>query len=287
MLESDFQAQGRFDCFGLSDAGAGENVNADQFLIVDFRELADRRSSGAPGTHAGRSDGAGEGHLLIVADGAGSGKAAQCASALAVEHVTDQLLGRFQRACRAGRGQPPVALDDFLAAIHGCRAKMKAKAASDDQFRCMSTTLTLACVVWPQLYLVHLGDSRCYLYRNGRLRRLTTDHTLAQKMAEAGVLDPARINASPWRNVLWKAIGGDGVDAAPDMHQIHLMSDDALLLCTSGLTKYVNDHQIAAALKELATPEQICLRLIGHASDSGGTENATVVVARLRDTMSR
>jgi protein phosphatase len=142
--------------------------------------------------------------------------------------------------------------------------------------------LTLAYVVWPQLYLVHAGDSRCYLYRNGRLRRLTTDHTLADKLVEAGVLDPCRAAQSPWRNVLWKAIGVDGIDIEPDIYQLHLMVDDLLVLCTAGLTRCLEDKRIAGVLEEGGEPRHICQCLLETAKGNGAADNMTVVVARLQ-----
>lgn len=273
----------RIDCYGLSDAGTANNLNADQYLIADFRKLLFvNRSSPVP-EQQNRFYGSTYGQLLIVADGAGSGLAGQVASAIAVDRVTDHLLRRTDLSYRSGAYHRARMLDEFRAAFRACRESLKTAAAENPTLRCMSTTLTMGYITWPQLYVVHAGDSRCYLYRNSRLRRLTTDHTVAEKMVQAGVLGPDRVPCSPWRNVLWKAIGLDGADASPDLHQLHLMVDDVLLLCTAGLTRCVDEPTIAQVLEDMASPEEACHRLVQRAKDVGGTDNITVVAARLRD----
>ena len=283
MDADDLHAHGRIDCYGLSDAGATHPLNADQFLIADLRKLLFvNRSSPVEGEQS-RFFGSTYGQLLMVADGAGSGPAGPMASAIAVDRVTDHLLRRMDLSHHADPCHQSKMFEEFRSAFQACRELLTAVAAADPKFRCMSTTLTMAYIAWPQLHLVHVGDSRCYLYRNSRLRRLTTDHTVAEKMVEAGVLGPDRVPQSPWRNVLWKAIGVDGADTNPDVHQIHLMVDDVLLLCTAGLTRCVNEPEIARVLEEAVSPEDACHRLIQQAKNVGGADNVTVVTARLRD----
>jgi protein phosphatase len=284
IVDSDaFHAHGRIDCHGLSDPGAANEFNADQFLIADFRKLLFVNRSSPIQEERTRFYGSTYGQLLLVADGAGSGTAGRFASAIAVDRVTDHLLRRLDISHHAESCHRVRMLDEFRAAFQECRDLLKAAADADPKFQCMSTTLTMAYITWPQVYLVHAGDSRCYLHRNSRLRRLTTDHTVADKMVEAGVLGPDRMQHSPWRNVLWKAIGVDGAETEPDIHQFHLMVDDTLLLCTAGLTKYVDDKWIATVLEETDSPEDICHRLVQAAKGSGGADNITVIAARLRN----
>lgn len=271
-------------CYGLSDAGAGHNLNADQFLIADFRKLLFVNRSSPIADERSRFYGSAYGQLLMVADGAGSGLAGQVASAIVVDRMTDHLLRRMDLSHQTvGVSHRPRMQAEFRSAFLACRELLRTVAAANPQLRCMSTTLTMAYIAWPQLHLVHVGDSRCYLYRNARLRRLTTDHTVAERMVEAGVLRPERVRHSPWRNVLWKAIGVDGADTDPDVHQIHLMVDDLLLLCTAGLTRYVEEAELSGVLETTSSPEEVCHRLIAKAKEAGGSDNITVVAARLRE----
>lgn len=283
MDAEDYHAHDRIDCYGLSDVGTGNKLNADQFLIADIRKLLFVNRSCPEPEQQNRFYGSTYGQLLIVADGTGSGLAGQVASAIAVDRVTDHLLRRMDLSHRSRASHRARMLDEFRSAFRACRELLKSAAAENPTLGCMSTTLTMAYITWPQLYVVHAGDSRCYLYRNSRLRRLTTDHTVAERMVQAGVLGPDRVPYSPWRNVLWKAIGMDGADAAPDLHQLHVMVDDVLLLCTAGLTRYVDEPTIAEVLENKANPEEVCRRLVRCAKDAGGTDNITVVAARLRD----
>lgn len=284
IVDSDgFHAHGRIDCHGLSDPGTGNDFNADQFLIADFRKLLFVNRSSPVREERTRFYGSTYGQLLLVADGAGSGTAGRFASAIAVDRVTDHLLRRMDISHHAKSCHRERMLDEFRAAFQECRDLLKAAADADPKFQCMSTTLTLAYIAWPQAYLVHAGDSRCYLHRNSRLRRLTKDHTVAEKMVEAGILGPDRVQHSPWRNVLWKAIGVDGDETEPDIHQLHLMVGDTLLLCTAGLTRCVDDKWIATVLEEIDSPEEICHHLIQDAKIAGGADNMTVIAARLRD----
>ena len=208
---------------------------------------------------------------MIVADGAGGGLAGQVASAIAVDRVTDHLLRRTDLSYRSGACHRARMLDEFRSAFRACRESLKTAAAENPMLRCMSTTLTMGYITWPQLYVVHAGDSRCYLYRNSRLRPA---HHRSYRGREDGSGWGARAGprpCSPWRNVLWKAIGLDGADASPDLHQLHLMVDDVLLLCTAGLTRCVDEPTIAQVLEDMASPEEACHRLVQRAKDVGGS----------------
>jgi serine/threonine protein phosphatase PrpC len=120
----------------------------------------------------------------------------------------------------------------------------------------LGTTLTLAFVMWPVLYVAHVGDSRCYLSRGDALMRLTTDHTVAEEMKERGF--PARDVPDGFTNVLWNALGGQERTPTPQIQKFALEPGDALVLCTDGLTKHVTDAEIAAVVQKAATPADAC-----------------------------
>jgi protein phosphatase len=141
----------------------------------------------------------------------------------------------------------------------------------------MGTTLTMAFIAWPVLYVAHVGDSRCYLFRSGTLSRLTTDHTVAQQMLDEGIrtADPE----SQWHHVLWNSLGGSEQIPKPEIAKLELAPGDTVLLCSDGLTKHIGDDEIAATLGAHQTSAALCARLIERANAEGGTDNVTVVIA--------
>lgn len=138
----------------------------------------------------------------------------------------------------------------------------------------MGTTLTLAYVIWPRLYIAHAGDSAAYLLRDGKLARLTTPHTLAQQLIERGAETSSR-----WHHVLWNALGGSS-RVQPEVWSASLTRTDQLVLCSDGLTKHVEEDTIAAVVENEPTAECACDRLVVLANEAGGTDNVTAIVAR-------
>ena len=147
----------------------------------------------------------------------------------------------------------------------------------------MGTTLTMAYVVWPRLYVVHAGDSRCYLFRGGRLEQITTDHTMAQQLVERGVLTPEEAQESRLSHVLWNCLGGNSHELQPEVHKAGLTLGDTLLLCTDGLTGPLRDQDLIETLQHDLPAQETCQRLVSAANSAGGPDNITVVVARFRD----
>jgi protein phosphatase len=148
----------------------------------------------------------------------------------------------------------------------------------------MGTTLTLAYLLWPRLYVVHAGDSRCYLLRNARLHQITRDHTVAQRLVDQGILPAEEAEESRWSHVLWNCIGGGAQEMKPDVYKATLRLGDTLLLCTDGLSRCVPEKQIQQILESDRPAEETCKRLIATANAEGGPDNITVVVARFRET---
>ena len=145
--------------------------------------------------------------------------------------------------------------------------------------RKMATTLSIGIVVWPWLYVVQVGDSRCYHFQDGELRQLTRDQTLAQEMIDRGALTPERAHNSPLNHVLSSAIGAD--DAVPEISRIDVSKRGSItLVCSDGLTKHVTDAEIADACGRLTSSEQLCRELVDLALERGGSDNVTVVVGR-------
>jgi protein phosphatase len=145
----------------------------------------------------------------------------------------------------------------------------------------MGTTLTMACVLWPRVYVVHAGDSRCYLHRDGTLGRMTRDHTIAQKALDEGILTEEEAKSSVLSNTLWNCIGGGAAGVSPDVYHATLCPGDELLLCTDGLTRHLPDAQIATILARSDSPARAVDTLIAAANEAGGADNVTVIVGRM------
>jgi len=217
-----------------------------------------------------------------VADGMGGHAGGRRASALAVETLTHYVLNTMPWFFRLQEGL--MDLDGELrAALEQCQKRIEEAAAVDPQRQKMGTTLTMAYLLWPTLYVVHAGDSRCYLLRGNRLEQVTTDHTLAQQMVERGALRPDEAEGSRWSHVLYNCIGGGSHELNPDVCKATLHAGDTLLLCTDGLSKVVSETAIREVLGRNLSAGEACRQLVELANAAGGPDNITVVVARFLD----
>jgi protein phosphatase len=272
--------QGKMNCHGLSDRGRVREVNEDQFLIADLNKSMRVHQTSLGIEDQTRLFGGSQGKVLLVADGMGGHAGGERASTLAVDALTTYVLNNMRWFFRLHEDPQDDFLDDLKSALEQCQSRVAAEAETVPARRGMGTTVTMAYVVWPRLYVVHVGDSRCYLFRQSELKQITTDHTVAQRYAEAGAIEPEEVETSRWSNVLWNVVGGDSGELAPEVYKAELRIGDTLLLCTDGLNKHVPDGQIAQVLDGDSDAEGICRRLIEAANDAGGTDNVTVVVAR-------
>jgi protein phosphatase len=142
--------------------------------------------------------------------------------------------------------------------------------------------------VWPNLYVLHAGDSRCYLIRDGYVEQLTNDHTMARRLVEAGGIHPKDAVNSRWSNVLWNVLGGKSQEEIQaEVRQVKLHPGDRLMLCTDGLHRYVNNDVILKTLNDCESCEEACRRFVRIANDAGGEDNVTVIVAQFADDFSR
>jgi protein phosphatase len=144
----------------------------------------------------------------------------------------------------------------------------------------MGTTLTLAYSLNDLLFVAHVGDSRCYLWRNRRLYRLTRDHTLVEEMARHGVLSAEEAAKHRWRHVVTNAVDGDSAEIRVEVHKVQIEDGDTVLLCSDGLTGMLHEDEIARILQAQTEPEEACTQLVARANEAGGKDNITVVVAQ-------
>jgi len=168
----------------------------------------------------------------------------------------------------------------FQSAVGQANLRLLGEAQRRPEWRGMGTTLTLGYLLNDYLYVAHVGDSRCYLFRNGILYQLTQDHTLVDEMVRNGALSPEEATRHRLRHVITNAVGADRPEVKVEVHKVHLQADDGMLLCSDGLTNMVSDQEIAAVFQTEPDPEQACQQLVAQANARGGKDNITVVVAR-------
>ncbi|MFB7557561.1 protein phosphatase 2C domain-containing protein [Streptomyces brevispora] len=205
--------------------------------------------------------------LLAVADGFGSqGAPASAAAVDALKHLETNSIPA---------GNLLDVLDDAIEqakqAVHGVSG---AGSSSEEA----GTTLTAMLWTGSQLALVHIGDSRVHLLRDGELFQITHDHTMVQSMVDEGRLSPEEAASHPQRSLLIRALG-QGADATPDMRLHDAQQGDRYLLCSDGLSTVVPTEEIRRVLSEISDPEQAVSELIALANGSGGPDNVSCVVA--------
>ncbi|MEU8973324.1 MerR family transcriptional regulator [Streptomyces monashensis] len=207
-------------------------------------------------------------HLLAVADGCGR------TGAPASRAAVDALKGLETEGIPAGNllNLLEDAVDRARQAVEGVTG------AASCVEEATGTTLTAMLWTGAQMALVHIGDSRVYLLRDGQLFQITHDHTLVQSMVDEGRLTPEEAACHPQRSLLVRALG-PGADGTPDMRLHDARSDDRYLLCSDGLSTVVPADEIRQVLAESAEPDRAVHDLIALANGSGGPDNVSCVVA--------
>jgi protein phosphatase len=266
------------DLFGLTHQGLVRSDNQDHFLIGTLhRELA------VHGTSLPMSQLVTRGERFatfgIVADGVGGVAGGAAASQRAVETITQYVRSTLKCFSVADPDHEPAFVDALRAAALEAHGAVRTLRGENDESG-PATTLTMAVGIWPRAYVLQVGDSRCYVYGDGALRRLTRDQTVAQDFIDSGTLTAEEGTRSPYRNVLSSALGGRNAD--PVVTALNQRRDNVVLLCSDGLTKHVSDAELALCLGAIRSAEQACQDLLRMALARGGTDNITIIVGRAR-----
>jgi protein phosphatase len=266
---------------GRTDVGRVRKNNEDQFLIADLTKQLRVVQTSLSGAPLGGFSASPVGHLLVVADGMGGVAGGEVASGLAIETISWYVARTMPWFFRYQDGREKELESELLRAVEVCQHTV-AEAAAGSKYRRMGTTLTMAYVLWPRVYVVHAGDSRCYLHREPRLARMTKDHTVAQRAVDEGLMTEEQAKDSVYGNTLWNCIGGGSGGVNPDLFHATLQPGDELLLCTDGLTRKLADRDIHDGLLRSGSPDDAAEALVGAANAAGGEDNITVVLARFR-----
>lgn len=267
------------DLFGLTHVGKVRKTNQDHFLLCTVHPKVLVHNTSLPDPESLPLLGDRLATIMLVADGVGGRAAGADASQLAVETITNYVsstLRCYHAAGSANEGEFEEALRTAAISAH---AAVRAEAATVTDHDGMATTLTVCIVIWPWVYVVQVGDSRCYRFLNGQLRQVTRDQTMAQALVDQGVLSADKAAKTPFSNVLVSAIGGEA--ATPEVSRFEIRDrNSVVLLCSDGLTKHVTDEEIATHLGAMTSSEQLCRTLLDLALERGGSDNITILVGR-------
>jgi protein phosphatase len=253
-------------------------TNEDQFLIAELTKAMRVWQTSLPGPQV--QIGEEHAHLFLVADGMGGHKAGERASALAVTAIEQFTLNTFKWFLGADETEAQKVLTQFQSAIRQADARIVDEATEHPELRGMGTTVTMAFHLESQVCVVHVGDSRAYLYRHGELHQLTQDHTLMAEMVREGTLRPDEVAGHRLRHVITNVVGGPEIGVKVEARTLAVQPDDRLLLCSDGLTEAMTNEAIAVTLAAESEPEGAAKKLLAQAIDAGSTDNVTVLIVR-------
>jgi len=249
----------KFVAFGATDVGQVREKNEDAFLVDDSWRL------------------------YLVADGMGGHAGGGFASSNAVATVAEEL----RRQEDSQDMTQPLRTDadhthtqmQLLHALKRANEALFLRSISDSQLRGMGTTLTA--IKFDERYanLAHVGDSRAYLVREGKLCQLTSDHSWVQEQVRSGVLTAEEARLHPLKNIITRSMGHER-EVTVDLFKEEYRIGDRYLLCSDGMTNMVEDDEILATVTQEA-PEPAVRRLIQRAKEEGGLDNITVIVVAL------
>lgn len=240
------------DADGLSEVGPHREINEDSIGAFTPSE--------APGSER-------RGYLYVVADGMGGHQAGEVASATAVATLRDEYFSPSAHS----RIEPAL-----RQAVQAANLRVHNLAQRNPEYRSMGTTLTSIALVRSTAYVAHVGDSRAYHWRDGRLRLLTNDHSEAAELVRMRILNPDKVRDHPGRNVLTRSIG-TALISRPDFLRQPLLSGDRFVLCSDGLWSELEEHEIGEIVGSL-TPTQACRELIDRVVARGCPDNASVQI---------
>ena len=262
--------------FGVTDKGKVRPVNEDQFLIAELTKAmrVQQTSLREPKLQVGEE----RAHLFLVADGMGGHRAGERASALAVAAIEQFTLNSFRWFLGSDSSDAERILAQFQAAIRHADARILEEAAEHPELRGMGTTVTMAFHLGAQLCVIHVGDSRAYLYRDQELYQLTEDHTVVADMVRSGTLRPDEAAGHRLRHSITNVVGGPELGVKVEARALEVHDGDRLLLCTDGLTEMVTNETIAATLQTEPAAEAAAKKLLARADEGDASDNITLIV---------
>ena len=213
------------------------------------------------------------GYLFAVADGVGGYDLGEVASATAISVITEE----FAKA-QAGTmlmGLLPRLIQFANAAVHDCTLAQQYRGKK------MATTLVACALRYDQAIVSHVGDSRCYLVRNGQAKQITQDHTWVNEQRKMGLISASEMAESASRHVLIRSLGPE-MFVSPDTTALTLQAGDVLVLCTDGLHDEMGNETIAEIVSQNKNIDEVARELVARAVEIDGGDNTTAQVIRVR-----
>ncbi|MGN6545574.1 MAG: PP2C family protein-serine/threonine phosphatase [Aureliella sp.] len=265
---------------GRTDTGKQRSSNQDQFLIGDLHKSMLVEDSSLNLNCQARLYGRSFGRLLMVADGMGGHRAGNRASLLALDLLINQLVNGMRWPTRVSEDEEDRFVADLKQLFETAHKLIVRQSDAHPDMQGMGTTLTMAYIIWPMMYVVHAGDSRCYLMRGNAHEQLTRDHTVSAQLVEESGWLREEAESSRWSHVLYNALGAGGESVTAEVYKVTLQQGDAILLCTDGLYRHVSPEEMSDVLQRDMELGDACRTLIDLANFRGGSDNITVVAAR-------
>ncbi len=235
---------------GLSITGKVRSINEDFFSIDNDKQL------------------------YIVADGLGGHNAGEVASSNSTRIInnliTEDIIEKF-------RQHEDIIGDALISAVLETHRAISEMAQKSSEYSNMGTTVVMALVIDSVIHLVHVGDSRAYLLKDGSFKRVTDDHSYVMALVKEGKMSEKDIRKSPIKNHLLQAIGSPS-PIKPEYSNFRLSPGDKVLLCSDGLWELMEDNELGDSLKKKLPPQDICTFLVDTANNNGGHDNITAVV---------
>ena len=215
--------------------------------------------------------------LAVLADGMGGYNAGEVASGMATGFIKSEL-GRWLQEVGGAATDPEVRRAMDICVVNANRAFFNA-ANANPQYAGMGTTLVVAVFRGTRVLIGHVGDSRCYRLRSGRLVQITRDHSLLQEQIDAGLITPEQASFSSNKNLVTRAVGVEDT-VLLEIHQHEIHPGDVYLMCSDGLSDMLTDDTLGQLLQGYDSLEEAGNALIAAANEAGGKDNIAVILVR-------
>jgi len=262
----------KIELSALSDVGLKRENNEDSILLWDLKEQGEMADGGALTCSLDSNP-----CLLVVSDGMGGETAGQVASRTAVSSLSEFASSSFKTKLL---DDPEKLVNWLVKGVEHVNRTVVKKSQQDASLKGMGATLTVAAAIPGRLLIAHVGDSRLYHLRDGRIRQLTVDHTFVQRLVAMGQVSAAEAKEHAQRHLLVQAIGS-GKDLEIDRLAAPLSAGDRVMLCSDGLYDLVAGETIVGILSTNASPLDQCRNLVEAAKQAGGDDNISVIVAHV------
>lgn len=208
--------------------------------------------------------------FAVVCDGMGGANAGNIASKTAAEKICQHIKRSWRPSMSSN------AVENLMrSALESANSQVYLMAKSDDELKGMGTTVVMAYIENEQGYILHVGDSRAYIFENKKLTQLTVDHSMVQTLVDSGQISAEEAKIHPKKNIITRALGV-GEEVVADLDFFTLTSNQVLMLCSDGLTNFLSDEDIIEQLENC--DKTVADRLIEKANQNGGGDNITVAV---------